>query len=86
MFEINYPQTENITKEKKLHIYMSVTPDAQINDIAFYEGEEKFYILKAIFFFKDNNHYDLLINRMNDGTFDWIHADGMRLTELKRWG
>ena len=28
IFEINYPQADQVQKEQKLHVYMSVTPDA----------------------------------------------------------
>ena len=28
IFEINYPQADQVRKEQKLHVYMSVTPDA----------------------------------------------------------
>ena len=45
-FELSYPAYFELTKETKLHLLMSVTPDAQLNDVAFTEGEDIFYILR----------------------------------------
>ena len=75
-FELSYPATFELTRERKIQIYMSVTPDAQLNDVAYTEGEDLYYILRMIVFFKNNNHFDAMINRSSDGSFNWVHAIG----------
>ena len=61
-FELSYPAYFELSKETKLHLLMSVTPDAQMNDVAFTEGEDIYYILRQIIFFADGNHFDTMVN------------------------
>ena len=43
-FEISYPNNDRLSRESFIHLYMIITPEAQLNDIAFAE-EDVFYVL-----------------------------------------